>query len=153
MATIDMRSLGAALGEGAALRQSDSASLASTGETHVYFETCEECKTVNLADCTVDGSGRELNVTMTLRNVCPGKRIAVGVTVTEMDSAGNEHPRGFRAITLPARGGSAPCDVTMPVTRFVLPEDSRADGSCGCGGRRHFVIRTNSQYLDTDTTM
>lgn len=86
---------------------------------------------------------------LVLRNVCPGRRVAVGVTLHEVDGTGGEHARGFHAMTVPAhRDGreTLPC----PRIRFVLPEDLRiegADGPRGC--RRHFVVRTSSRYVDS----
>lgn len=153
MATIELNQLNAVLNEGAAVRLNGSASQTTNGETHVYFEPCEESKTIAMPDSYVEGTGRTLEVTMTLRNVCPGKRVAVGIGVSEVDNAGNEYSRGFRALTVPAHSNNACCDIEMPVTRFILPEDLRVDCGTGlCGGRRHFVIRTTNHYVDTTAT-
>lgn len=153
MATIELNQINAMLGEGAAVRLNNGATQTADGETHVYFESCEESKTVALSDSYVEGTGRTLDVTMTLRNVCPGKRTAVGVSLSEMDNAGNEYSRGFRAITVPAHTNTGCCDITMPRTRFILPEDLRVDGGTSlCGGRRHFVLRTSCHYVDTTAT-
>ena len=120
-------------------------------ETHVYFEPCEENKAVTVAESqhNEDGAGRVLDVNLVLRNVCPGRRVAVGVTLHEVDGTGGEHARGFHAMTVPAHR-DGPRDVTLPRIRFVLPEDLRiegADGPRGC--RRHFVVRTSSRYVDS----
>lgn len=143
--------ISAMLNEGAAMRIGHTVSGTAEGETHVYFDNCEETKTVTLPDMETQGTGRILDVTMTLKDVCPAKRLAVGITVSEVDQGGSEHARGFRAVTVPAHNKSGCCDITMPMVRFILPEDLRVDGGgCICQGARHFVIRTTCHYVDTD---
>ena len=151
MKILEMDNADMRLAEDAVMRP---VSVAATtdAETHVYFESCEDAKTVTLPDSTVEGTGRMLDVSMTLRSVCPGKRTAVGVALTEVDSAGNEHARGFRAVTVPAHSHADCCDIVMPSIRFILPEDIRVDGGTGlCSGRRHFVLRSSNHYVDTVT--
>ena len=141
----------AIIGEGAAVRLGAEAGQ-DASETHVYFEPCEENKAVTVAESqhNEDGAGRVLDVNLVLRNVCPGKRIAVGITLHEVDGMGGEHARGFHAMTVPARSGGSPRDVTLPRIRFVLPEDLRIEGADGAHGcRRHFVVRTSSRYVDS----
>ncbi len=152
MEMIEMGSLSAVLGEGAAVRLGGVAQERS-GETHVYFEPCEESKAVTVSDAchNEEGAGRMLDVTMTLHNVCPGRRVAVGVSLHEVDAAGGEHARGFRAITVPAQQSASCCTVSVPAARFILPEDLRTEGSGGmCGARRHFVVRVANHYVDAD---
>ena len=69
----------AIIGEGAAVRLGAEAGQ-DASETHVYFEPCEENKAVTVAESqhNEDGAGRVLDVNLVLRNVCPGKRVAVG---------------------------------------------------------------------------
>ncbi len=149
MAMIEMNQLNATFGDGMATRIG-TPEAAAANETHVYFEPCEETKAVTLTEGSVDGTGRTLDISMTLRGVCPSKRVAVGITITEVDNIGNEYPRGFRAVTLPAHSGSGCCDIAVPVTRFILPDDVRVDGGTGlCSGRRHFVVRTACHYADS----
>ena len=40
----------------------------------------------------MEGQGRILDLTMCLKNVCPGKRVAVGIALSELDPRGNEYP-------------------------------------------------------------
>ena len=80
---------------------------------------------------------------MTLRNMCPGRRAAVGMHLVEMDEAGTEYQRGFRAVTVPAHNGSQNCDVALPTVRFIIPETVSV-GGC----RRHFVVRATNHYMD-----
>lgn len=125
-----------------------------TDGTHVYFERCEEAKAVDLGEAALDEGGRVLDVTMTLKNVCPCKRTAVGVALSEVDAAGNEYARGFKCVTVPAHRNASCCDLKTPRMRFILPEDLRVDGATGiCNGRRHLILRATTHYVDTGVTM
>ena len=120
-------------------------------ETHVYYESCENAKEIAVAsEChDEENLGRVLDVAFTLRNVCPGRRCAVGVHLVEVDENGREHARGFRSLTVPAHNAGRSRDVELPAMRFILPEDvSLASGGC----RRHFVVRTTNHYLDAADT-
>ena len=131
---------------GAAVRTSHNGECID-GETHIYFESCEGSKEVTLStEChNEDSLGRTLDVSLKLCNMCPGRRCAVGVHLTEMDENGNEAMRGFRAVTVPAHNASSNRDVAVPTLRFILPEDtSLVNGGC----RRHFVVRATNHYVD-----
>ena len=116
-------------------------------ETHVFYDSCENAKEVNVAsECRDEENlGRVLDVNMTLRNVCPGRRSAVGVHLWELDEHGGEYARGFRSFTVPAHNAGRSRDVHLPSMRFILPEDVSVAGH---GGRRHFVVRTTNHYLE-----
>ncbi|MDO5299351.1 MAG: hypothetical protein Q4F18_07970 [Clostridia bacterium] len=121
---------------------------------HVYYSRCEDAKTHSMPDMYLTNTGRVLDVTMTLKRICPCRRVAVGLLVSEVDQAGNEYSRGFKAITVPAHYNSGCCDIEMPRTRFILPEDLRVDGGTSmCDGSRHFIVRTEAHYVDSSVTM
>ena len=153
---IEMNQIGAVLGEGAAVRLSGATTQTAGGETHVYFEPCDENKAIAISDACDNETGmcRTLDVNMTLRNVCPGKRVAVGMALYEVDAEGNEYSRGFRAVTVPAHDGCGCRDLPVTGVRDVLPADLRVDRNTGCGcgcgrrGRRHFILRTSNHYVD-----
>lgn len=117
------------------------------GETHIYFDSCEGTKELTLSsEChNEDSLGRVLDVNMTLCNMCPGRRCAVGVHLTEVDGNGTEYARGFRAFTVPAHNGSQNRDVALPSVRFIMPEDVSLVNS---NASRHFVVRTTNHYMD-----
>lgn len=112
--------------------------------THVYFDACDGSKSICVAgECQQEEAiGRTLDVTATLSSVCPGRRSALGFTLTEVDENGAEYPRGFQAITVPAHNGRCHQDVQTETVRFVLPEDLSLQP------RRHFIVRTCHHYLD-----
>lgn len=121
------------------------------GKDNIYFEGCEDYKCHHMGDTHIDGQGRILDLTMRLVNVCPGKRVAVGITVSEVDSHGNECPRGMKTFTVAAHRHGCCTDVPVETIRFILPEDSDAGGSCG--RRRHYVARVCAQYIDFNSAM
>ena len=67
----------------------------------IYFEKCEDHKVCHIGDTVMEGQGRILDLTMCLKNVCPGKRVAVGIALSELDPRGNEYPRGMKTFTVP----------------------------------------------------
>lgn len=127
---------------------------APTGD-HLYYEGCEAYKLHDMGETALESNGRMLDVTLTLKRVCPCRRVAVGLVLSEVDEAGNEYPRGFKAITVPAHYQSGRCDVTMAAQRFIMPEDLRTDteDASTCWSNRHFVIRATSHYIDTAAPM
>lgn len=90
---------------------------------------CADSVHADLGDVTVPGMGRMLTVSLTLKNVCPAREVAVGILVTEVLDGGGEAVRGYRSLTVPAQGGDACADVQLDGIRFVLPETA-AGGMC-----------------------
>ncbi len=114
----------------------------------IYFEKCEDYKCHHLGDAAIDGQGRILDLTLRLVNVCPGKRVAVGITVSELDASGNRSPCGMKTFTVAAHRSGCCADLPAQTVRFVLPEDC-ASGSGGmCKNKRHFVARVSANYID-----
>ena len=116
---------------------------------HVYFERCEDAKCCDLGDTVIESQGRLLDVKTTVKNVCPGKRIAVAIVVHELDSNNMAHHRGTKILTLPAHSHPTCKDIAVESTRFVLPEDVAVTPSCStCNNRRHFIVRIDAHYMD-----
>ena len=116
-------------------------------ETHVFFESCDGAKEICVTGrCQEEEApGRMLDVSCTLQNVCPGRRSALGLTLTEVDKNGAEYARGFRAVTVPAHNNRCNQDVQVDAVRFILPEDLSLQD------RRHFIVRTQHHYLDASS--
>ena len=89
---------------------------------------------------------------VTVKKICPGKRLALGIILTEVDAGGTEHQRGMKAITIPAHNYPTCRDVLVKCIKFVLPEDLAVTG----GGRgtmcnaRNFKARFIAHNIDTD---
>ena len=43
-----------------------------------------------------------IQMDVTIKNVCPGKRVALAAILTEVDEHGMEYQRGMKALTIPA---------------------------------------------------
>lgn len=114
--------------------------------THIYFDACDGKQAVCVSTTCAETQcmGRILDVTATLQNVCPGRRSAVGLALTEVDASGSECSRGFRAVTVPAHNGSCSRDIQLETVRFILPEDQSLQR------RRHFICRLTHHYMDDD---
>ena len=74
-------------------------------------EGCEDSVEVDLGDTYLESLGRIVQLDVTVKNVCPGKRVALGVILTEVDANGDEYQRGMKAITIPAHTSPSCRDV------------------------------------------
>ena len=87
---------------------------------------------------------------MTIRDVCPGKRVALAVFLTEVDDKHKEHRRGLKTLVIPAHNRKGCQDVTVRCVKFVLPEEldvsGNADDMCD---RRNFKVRFLANYIDS----
>ena len=95
--------------------------------------------------------GRILEVRATLHNVCPDKRVALAVLLSEVDEKGKEHPRGMKTVTVPVHHCPACRNVLVRGIRFILPEDLNVSGTPGklCTPR-NLRVRLFSHYVDYD---
>ena len=118
----------------------------------VEFEGCEDTIEYDAGELDLESLGRIVQLDITLRRVCPNKRVALAVILTEVDDEGNEYKRGLKTITVPAHNRATCQDVTVRCVKFVLPEDlsvaESADGSM-CGGRS-FKARFIAHYIDNE---
>lgn len=112
---------------------------------------CEDYMVVDLGDTYLESSGRIVELNLTLKNVCPGRRVALGVILTETDCRGSEYPRGIKTLTIPAHSYPSCRDVLVKCIRFVLPDDlSVACSSGGMCGLRNLKARVIAHNIDTD---
>lgn len=112
---------------------------------------CEDSIVFDAGDVYLGSIGRILQLDVNLKNVCPYRRVALGVILNEIDQEGNEHKRGVKTITVPAHQELSCRDVLVKCIKFVLPEDlSLADESAGgmCG-IRNFKARIIAHYIDS----
>ena len=113
---------------------------------------CADAVTVDLGDTSLESQGRILQLDATIKNVCPGKRVALAVVLTEVDQDGAEHQRGMKAMTIPAHNDPTCRDVLVKCIKFVVPEDlsvSGGDTDAMCS-RRRFKARLIAHNIDTD---
>ena len=113
---------------------------------------CSDAVEVDLGDTYLESQGRILQLSATIKNVCPGKRVALAVILTEVDQYGEEHQRGMKAVTIPAHSYPSCRDVLVKCIKFVVPEDLDASGgnvSAMCN-QRNFKARLIAHTIDTD---
>ena len=113
---------------------------------------CQDSVVLDLGDVYLESLGRIVQLDVTLKHVCPGKRVALGVILTEIDCAGTEHQCGMKTLTIPAHHSSNCRDVQVKCIKFVLPEDLNV--SCGSSnsmcGVRNLKVRFIAHNIDTD---
>lgn len=101
-----------------------------------------------MGDANLESLGRILQLNVTLKNICPGKRVAMAVILSEMDEKGTEYPRGVKTMTIPAHSSQTCQDVLVKCVKFVLPEDLDVSGgmvSAICNPR-YFKARVLANY-------
>jgi hypothetical protein len=112
---------------------------------------CEDSIEFNAGELGMESLGRILQMDVTLKNVCPLRRVALAVLLSETDDQGEEHKRGMKVVTVPAHDRAECHDMTVRCIRFVLPEDLDPSGNCGCiCNERRFRARFIAHYIDND---
>lgn len=122
----------------------------------VSFDPCETMIDMDLPNpidyYDLKCDGRILSLGVRLQNICPGRRVALGVIATEL-IGDMEYSRGFRALTVPAQQTTNNCPCTTLVVKpiiFIFTEDtSPAPDVCDT---RLFRIRLIAHYIDTGIT-
>ncbi len=113
---------------------------------------CQDSVVIDVGDTYLESLGRILQLDVTVKNVCPGKRVALAVILTEVDSNGVEYQRGMKAITIPAHNYPNCRDVLVKCIKFVLPEDLDVSGGTprSMCNARNFKARFIAHNIDTD---
>lgn len=125
----------------------------------------EECPTpidITISGCTdaveydagniyLDSLGRILELNAKIKNVCPNRRVALAVVLTEVDSNNIEHKRGMKTMVIPAHSHFTCRDVKINCIKFVLPEELDVSGSeSSICNNRNFKVRFITHYIDND---
>lgn len=97
--------------------------------TDLSVDGCSDAVVVDMGDTYLESLGRIIQLDVTVRNVCPGKRVALAVILTEVDENGEEYQRGMKAMTIPAHDSP-----TLPRHFGALHQVRRA-GGFGCFGQ------------------
>ena len=106
---------------------------------------CEDFIEFNAGDLALEDSGRILDLDVNLLNVCPGKRVALAVILSEVDIDGLLLPRGMKTFEVPAHTLPACSDVQVTCIRFILPEN----GTILCQ-ERELRAQIFAHYIDND---
>ena len=107
---------------------------------------------VDMGDTYLESLGRIIQMDVTIKNVCPGKRVALAAILTEVDAEGVEYQRGMKAMTIPAHNEPSCRDVLVRCIKFVVPEDLDVSGSStqAMCNTRNFKARFIAHNIDTD---
>ena len=112
---------------------------------------CQDSLRVPLADVNLGGLGRLLQLDVVIKSVCPGKRVAVSILLSEVDGQGQEQARGVKHLLIPAHTGTDCQDIHLHCIPFSLPEALDATGATdSICGPRNFHARAMANYVDTD---
>lgn len=117
----------------------------------VTIDGCEDAVEFDAGDLELQSLGCIVQLDVTLKNICPNKRVALAAIITEVDQHGIEYKRGLKTMTVPAHTRSTCQDVTVRCIKFVLPEDLDVSGSANsiCN-ERNFKARFIAHYIDND---
>ena len=116
------------------------------------LEGCADSMEVDMGDVYLSSLGSILELSVTIKQVCPRKRVALAVILTEVGKNGAEYQRGMKTMTVPAHNFSRCRDILVKCIRFVLPEDldvSCCGTPCKCDPRK-FKVRLLANTIDTD---
>lgn len=117
----------------------------------VKLAGCEDSVEVNAGDIKLTSLGRILQLDVTLKDICPNKRIALAVILTETDEHGLEENRGIKFLTIPPHTKSGCHDITVRCIKFVLPDmpetGSFTQPHCK---EKEIKVKFIANYIDTD---
>lgn len=112
-------------------------------------QRCQDSILADMGEVSLQSQGQILQLDVTLRDVCPGKRVALAAILTEVDEDGAEYQRGMKAMTIPAHNFPMCRDILVKCIRFVLPEDLSLSCRRLCSPRK-FKVRFLANSIDTD---
>ena len=103
-----------------------------------------------MGDVALEGLGRIVQLDVRLTGVCPDRRVAMAVILTEVDESGMEYQRGMKVMTIPAHSQNGCRDVLVRCIKFVLPEDLDVNGGDGADmcSTRLMRARCIAHYID-----
>lgn len=110
---------------------------------------CEDTLEFDAGSLGLESLGRIVELSVTLQNVCPNRRVALASILTEVDEHGIEYKRGMKTVLVPAHTRESCRDVTVRRIKFVLPESLDVSGSTTsiCNARK-FKARFIANYID-----
>ena len=109
----------------------------------IHVTGCEEFIQFNAGEITLEDTGRILQLDVNLLNVCPDRRVALAVVLTEIDPNGVEEPRGIKFFSIPAHTLPNCADILVNCIRFILPDEG-----VGLCAERNFRAQFMAHYID-----
>lgn len=114
----------------------------------VSINGCEDSIEFDVGDITLESLGHIFQFDVTVRDICPNKRVALAILLSEIDCNDEELTRGMKTLTIPALTGTNCQDVTIRCIKFVLPGDLDGTSSCAVCNTRKFKVRLIANYID-----
>lgn len=121
--------------------------------TSVDFDmnNCSDSTVFDAGEIALQSLGRIVQIDVKLKNICPNKRVALGVILYEIDKDGNEYQRGLKTFAIPAHNRQICQNVLVKCIKFVLPENldniNLQDSMCST---RKFRVNFISHYIDNE---
>ena len=112
---------------------------------------CDDAVVLDAGDVYLESAGRIIQLDVRLKDVCPGKAVALAILLSEVGRDGQEIQRGMKAFTIPAHQSPTCQDVLVRCVKFVVPEGTAADGTPNtlCRTRR-FRARIIAHNVNSD---
>ena len=116
------------------------------------IQSCSDSVVVDMGDVYLESMGTILQMDVTVKNVCPKKRVALAAILTEVDENGMEYQRGTKTVTIPAHNYPSCRDVLVKCMKFVLPKDLDVSGGStqAMCSPRQFKARFIAHNIDSD---
>ena len=116
----------------------------------IHIDGCEDSVEIDAGNLWLGSTGRIIQLDVTLKNVCPHKRIALAAILTEKDDHGYEHDRGIKILTVPAHTKQSCHDITVRCIKFVLPDQPNilGSGTSFCNDK-NLKVRFLANYIDS----
>lgn len=118
-----------------------------TTTTPIFYDNCEQSKTFTLDSQHISGLGRFLNFSVTIKRVCPNKRVAVGLLLYET-TGGCRIMKGHKAYAV-SHNEHCCADIRLNNVKFVMPEElaDTNDNESVCP-RRSFEMEFVAHYVN-----
>ncbi|MGM9969287.1 MAG: VWA domain-containing protein [Anaeroplasma sp.] len=84
---------------------------------------CQDSLEFDAGEIELISLGRILQLDVTLKNICPNKRVALAILLNEVDDEGNETVKGMKTMIVPAHYSETCKDVLIRCIKFVLPDE------------------------------
>lgn len=104
----------------------------------VFFDKCQDNEEKTIGPVRLKCQARLLKINVLLKNVCRGRKIALGVIVCE-----GKKTKGFKGteIEIPGKPGSGCTTIKINNFCFVLPDKSICD-------KKRFEVKVVAHYTD-----
>lgn len=118
---------------------------------NLTVEGCSDALVFTEGEVLLSSLGRIVETDVTIRNVCPGKRVALALLLYEVTDEGLELSRGVKTMEIPAHDEDSCRDVSVRCVKFVLPEtlDTTDTPNAICD-ERNLHLKAIAHYIDTD---